>query len=237
MSDVTATLLAQHRVPTIEVSGTAVRQQAPKLGVISVSVSVKAPTQVAVWAKFQDLCNQLREAIGTFGTVGNSMPTESSEEVSRGLRSGVEYTARDTIEVEFSLANYGEILQALVNCGLPISTPRFTYDDLPKVTPDLLAAAAAAAAAAKANAEGVAAGIQGRIGRLVSINVGPPCLKTVYRSSKEIERGFPNFVSLLSQNMSFSTAILEEKLKTYDTEVQVTVEYEVILNSNLSELA
>jgi uncharacterized protein YggE len=124
--------------------------------------------------------------------------------------------------VEFVPANYGQILEALLKCGLPISTPSFTYDDLPKATPELLAEAAAAA---KANALGIAAGVHGKIGRLVSINVGPPRLKLVLRPTRAIESVF-NSASLSSFNST--SQLLDEKLETFDTEVQVTVEYEVI---------
>ena len=209
-------------VPTIEVTGSAIRQQAPKNGVIQVPITAKAPTQEAAWTKFQESHLGLSEAIGAAGTIGNVMPHESSEEVSRGLRSGLEYTVRASIGVEFVPANYGQILEALLKCGLPISTPSFTYDDLPKATPELLAEAAAAA---KANALGIAAGVHGKIGRLVSINVGPPRLKLVLRPTRAIESVF-NSASLSSFNST--SQLLDEKLETFDTEVQVTVEYEVI---------
>lgn len=218
-------------IPTIEVTGSAIRQQAPKNGVITVPVTGKAPTQEAAWAKFQETHLGLKEAVETAGTIGNVMPRESSEEVSRGLRSGVEFSVTAIIEVEFVPANYGQILEALLKCGLPISTPRFVYDDLPKVTPELLAEAAATA---KANAVGIATGVQGKIGRLVSINIGPPRLKPVFRPTHAIES------VIYSRSMTadhFESRLLEEKLETFDTEIQVTVEYEIIEDSHSSEVA
>ena len=218
-------------IPTIEVTGSAIRQQTPKNGVILVPLTGKAPTQEAAWAKFQEAHLGLKEAIGTAGTIGNVMPRESSEEVSRGLRSGVEFSVSAIIEVEFAPAHYGQIIEALLKCGLPISTPRFVYDDLPKVTPELLAEAAETA---KANAVGIAAGIQGKIGRLVSINIGPPRLKPVLRPTHAIESVF--YQNAITAN-HFESQLLEEKLETFDTEIKVTVEYEIIEDSHLGEVA
>jgi uncharacterized protein YggE len=215
--------------PTIEVTGTAIRQQAPKAGVITVPIEAKAPSQEAAWGKFQDAINQLRQKVGDFGTVGNSLPTEKSEEVSRGLRSVVEYTVTDSIEVEFILPNYGHILDALLNCGLPISAPRFTYEEQTEVTPELLTQAAAAA---KVNAEAIAAGVHSRLGRLVAINVGHPSRKRVYRPQHEVEWNF----GLINRSMSLvdSLNLTEDKLETFNTEIQITVEFEILeLQSDL----
>ena len=218
--------------PTIEVTGTAIRQQAPKAGVIWVPLEVKASTQETAWGKFQDVVNQLRKEVNEFGTVGNSLPTEKSEEVSRGLRSGTEYTVTDNIEVEFIPANYGHILDALVTCGLPISAPQFTYEEQTEVTPELLTQATAAA---KVNAEAIAAGVHGRLGRLVAINVGHPSRKRVYRPQHEVEWNF----GLINRSMSLvdSLTLTEDKLETFNTEIQVTVEFEVIELSSTSEAA
>jgi uncharacterized protein YggE len=223
--------IIEERVPTIEVSGKATRQQPPKAGVVVVPVSAKGPTQEAAWAKFQEVINGLRTEVAEFGTVGNSMPTESSEEVSRGLRSGIEFTVTDRIEIEFIPANYAAIIHALVACGLPVSAPRFTYEEQSEVTPTLLGEAAAVA---KANAEGIALGVQSRLGRLVSINVGPPTRRRVYRPLKEIDWG----LTLSSRMQTFdSMSLVEDTLETFNTEVEVTVEYEVVEISTLSEVA
>lgn len=208
--------------PTIEVTGNAVRQQVPKSGVIFVTLSEKAPTQEGAWSKFQGSHAALIEAIGTAGTLGNVMPTESSQEVSRGLRSGVEFVVTATIEVAFSPSSYAQIIEAFLKCGLPVSLPRFTYDELPKVTPELLGEAAASA---RANAVGIANGVEGKIGRLVAINIGPPRRKPVFRSTREIDVTWKAMLPMYSQ---FNTQLMEEKLETFDTEIQVTVEFEII---------
>ena len=223
----------KRKVPTIRVTGTTVRQQPPKFGVIAVTVSEKGPTQEQAWEKFQRKISELNEALGAFGTVSNVMPRETSEDVSRGLRSGVEYTVSAYIEVEFTPANYGQILEAFVKCGLPISAPRFTYDELAKLTPELLAEAAAAA---KANAEGIALGVGGHLGRLASIQIGAPRLLPVYRPISAMDSFISASLSL-HKTKSYSRLLDEEKLETYDTEVQVTVEYEIIENSTVGEVA
>jgi uncharacterized protein YggE len=223
---------SQPKAPTIEVSGKAFRQQVAKSGVMKVPVSANNRVQEAAWAEFQVLIAQLRDAVGTYGTLGNSMPTERSSEISK-WQSGVEYTVSTIIEVEFIPANYGEILQALVKCGLPAHSPRFTYDDLAKITPELLAKASEDA---KDNAAGVAAGIQGRLGRLVSIQVGQPARKSVFRPFREFDWGLSYSLHSKVQALNFSDGLDEEKIETYDTEVVVTVKYEVIENSNLTEV-
>jgi hypothetical protein len=43
--------------------------------------------------------------------------------------------------------------------------------------------------------------------------------------------------SLSLHSQSYSRLLDEEKLETYDTEVQVTVEYEIIENSTVGEVA
>lgn len=222
-------------LPTIEVTGNAVRQQAPKSGVIFAPVEGKALTQEAAWEKFQTLVDALYEAVGTAGTIGNVMPRESSEDVSRVLRSGVEYTVAANIEVEFVPANYAQVLEAFLKCGVKISIPRFTYDELPKVTPELLAEAAAAA---RDNATGIATGVHGRIGRLVAINIGPPRRKAVFRPARDMDSIFSlNLSPSLSRHTSSFASLVEEKLETYDTEIQVTVEYEIIEDSSHREAA
>ena len=223
----------KRKVPTIRVTGSTVRQQPPKFGVIAVTVSEKGPPQEQAWEKFQRKISELNEALGAFGTVSNVMPRETSEDVSRGLRSGVEYTVSAYIEVEFTPANYGQILEAFVKCGLPISAPRFTYDELAKLTPELLAEAAAAA---KANAEGIALGVGGHLGRLASIQIGAPRLLPVYRPISAMDSFISASLSL-HKTKSYSRLLDEEKLETYDTEVQVTVEYEIIENSTVGEVA
>lgn len=163
------------------------------------------------------------------------MPKETSEEVSRGLRSGVEHTVTADIEVEFTLENYGRILEALVKCGLPISTPRFTYDDLPKATPELLAEAAATA---KESAAGIAIGVGGKTDRLVSINVGPPRRNPVLRQSTEIDFSLTaSLHSSASRDVLDYLRLNDEKLQTYGTEVQVTVKYEIFGDSAIGEVA
>jgi uncharacterized protein YggE len=219
----------QPRTPTIEVSGTAIRQQAPKAGVITVPIEAKAPSQEAAWGKFQDAINQLRQKVGDFGTVGNSLPTEKSEEVSRGLRSGTEYTVTDSVEVEFILPNYGHILDALLSCGLPISAPRFTYEEQTEVTPELLNQATKVA---MTNAEAIATGVNRRLGRLVSIEVGHPSRRRVFRPQHELDWG----LALINRSMSMNTSLslTEDKLETFNTEIQITVEFEILeLQSDL----
>lgn len=220
------------KVPTIEVSGKALRQQAAKSGILRVPVSAKDRGQEAAWAKYQTLFAQLRDAVGAFGTLSNSMPTETSSEISK-WQSGVEYTVSATIDVEFIPANYGEILQALVECGLPANSPRFTYDDLAKITPELLAKASEDA---RANAKGVADGINGRLGRLVSIHVGQPGRNRVDRPLRHFDWGLSYSLHSKVSALNFSDGLDEEKIETYDTEVVVTVKYEVIENSNLTEV-
>jgi uncharacterized protein YggE len=131
--------------------------------------------------------------------------------------------------VEFILPNYGHILDALLNCGLPISAPRFTYEEQTEVTPELLNQATKVA---MTNAEAIATGVNRRLGRLVAINVGHPSRRRVYRPQHELDWGFPLIHRSMSMNTSLS--LTEDKLETFNTEIQITVEFEILeLQSDL----
>lgn len=225
--------------PTIQVSGIAVRQQPATSGRTTVIIDVKAPNREEAWRMFQEARSKLAAALGDTAELGNSLPRESSEEVSKMLRTETEHTVTDNIEVTFVPARVGEVIAVLLSCDLSFTTPTFGFDTLPKVTPELLGAAAGVA---KTNAAGIAAGVGGRLGRLVSINVGPPQLKTVYRPLTEVEPSINrSWLTSISRSVHASSFLDswdfdEEKLKTYDTEVQVTVEYEIIEESVLEEV-
>ena len=227
-------------VPTIQTSGIAVRQQPPVSGRTAVTISVTAPNRESAWALFQETRSKLCTALGANAKVGNSLPRESSEEITKMLRTETEFTVSDNIEITFEPARIGDVIAAMLNLDLKFTTPTFVFDKLPKVTPELLGAAAALA---KTNAAGVAAGVGAHLGRLVSINVGPPQLKTVYRPLTSVEPSFNKNWLASMVHTSRSMSVLdswdfdEEQLATYDTEVQVSVEYEVIEDTVLGEVA
>lgn len=225
------------RMPTIQVSGTAVRQQPPTSGRTTVKITQKAPSRDEAWIKFNEALSQLIAAIGGNGKVGNSLPRESTEETTKMLRTETEYTVADDVEITFEPALIGEVIAVLLSFDLEFSTPTFVFEKLPKMTPELLGEAAGVA---KRNAAGLVAGIGAHLGRLVSINYGPPQLKTVYRPITEIEPNFGARLNSILVNKSASMSSFldswnydEEQLATYDTEVQVTVEYEVIEDETL----
>ena len=211
-------------IPTIETTGTAVRQQLPSTGTMTVTVTGKAPTREGAWTKFQENLAGLTTAVGEHGEVGNAVPRESEEEISKVMRSSIEFVVTAEVDVTFEPNKYGHIVEAILACNLPLSAPEFTYDKVAKVTPELLTAAAADA---RINAIAVTAGVGARIGRLVAINVGPPQMKRVYRPADVVLESFQS-VNIGTPFLRAAMAFDVDKLETYDTEVQVTVEYEVI---------
>jgi uncharacterized protein YggE len=218
------------QIPTIQVSGIAVSQLPPKSGVIQVHIQEKASSQEAAWSKFQQTTSRFRDNVGDNGSIGNVMPRESSEEVSRALRSGMEFTVKACIDIEFEPAKYGNILKALISSDLSPTIPRFVYDKTPSTSPELYTEATAKA---KENARAVALGVDGRLGRLVSINIGPPRIKPVFRKQSEIL--FSTAVSMsVAREFNFA-GLDEDKLETFDTEVQITVEFEIIENAKPME--
>lgn len=218
------------QIPTIQVSGTALSQLPPKYGVIQATIEEKASSQEAAWTKFQATSDRFRDKVGDHGTIKNIMPRESAEEVSRTLRSGMEFTVKAIVEVEFEPCAYGEILKALIASGLAPTTPRFVYDKTPSTSPELYTEATAKA---KENARAVALGVDGRLGRLVSINIGPPRIKPVFRKQSEIL--FSTSVSMnVAREFNFA-GLNEDELETFDTEVQITVEFEIIENTQSVE--
>lgn len=218
------------KIPTIQVSGTAVSQLPPKSGVMQVTIEVKASTQEAAWTKFQETTDQFRDQVGEHGTIKNILPRESAEEVSRALRTGTGYSVKAFVEIEFDFCEYGEILKALISSGIAPTTPRFIYDKSLAVSPELYTEATKNA---KINAMAIALGVEGQLGRLVSINVGLPRLNTVFRRQPDF---FPiwNYSTAMRSEFNFE-GLDEEQLETFDTEVQVTVEFEIIENTQSME--
>jgi uncharacterized protein YggE len=112
---------------------------------------------------------------------------------------------------------------------LPISAPRFTYEEQTEVTPELLNQATKVA---MTNAEAIATGVNRRLGRLVSIEVGHPSRRRVFRPQHELDWG----LALINRSMSMNTSLslTEDKLETFNTEIQITVEFEILeLQSDL----
>lgn len=210
--------------PTIEISGRATRKQPPKSGSMWVTITGKGASREAAWAEFQTSLAALRDTLGAHAEMGNALPTESEEEVTRKLRTGIDHTVTSVIEITFTPNHFAEVIEALIRCGLPVTSPNFTYGEVVEVTPEMLTAASADA---RANAVAVLAGVGARIGKLVSIRIGAPQRRAVWGDIKDL---LPSFNSVhYSRMMSDSSLSLdEEKLETYDTEVEVTVEYEVI---------
>lgn len=223
--------------PTIQTTGVAVRQLPPKSGRTSATITTKAPTRDEAWLEFQKTLTSLRAALAGLAEVGNSLPRESTEEVTKLLRTETEYILTDEIEITFEPGKIGELIKALVDNNVRFTTPTFMYDKLPKTSPELLGEAARVA---KQNAVGLVAGIDARLGRLVAINVGPPQLKKIERNWSSFE---PVWDSLNLSMTALHSATIDswdfdlDQVTTYDTEVLVTVEFEVIEDNHIAEVA
>lgn len=214
-------------VPTIEVTGKATREQLPTSGRMGATITGTSQVREEAWENFQQRLAALRDALGDNAELGNAVPDESQEEATKMFRPVTEYTVSAVVEVTFAPTKFGAVIAALVECDLPYSMPDFTFDKLPAVTPELLTAAAAEA---KINAEAIAAGVGAVIGRLVAINVGAPKYKPTKRGLRWFFNDSPtfNFTSHFASRPLVNWDIDEEKFETHDTEVLVTVEYEVI---------
>lgn len=211
-------------VPTITASGRAVRKLRPTSGALIVNVVGRGETREEAWTRFQERLTALRDALGGDAVVGNAIPDEDQEETSRKLRTVLEHVVSSAVEVTFSPSRFAEVIDALIRCGLPVPVPRFSYGDLAEITPDLLTEASADA---RRNAIAVVSGVDARVGRLVSITIGAPVRRSVRISAQTLmeELTSVNYMRTVSPDtFSFD----EEKLETFNSEVHVTVEYEVV---------
>ena len=212
-----------HR-PSIMVSGKATRQERPSFVKTKVSVIGKGFTREDAWREFQAAIEKLREALGTSATVENTIPSESSGEVSKGLRTVTEFSVFDSVTVKFAPECFGPVIGILINCDLTFSTPELSYEKVTDVPAELLADAAADA---RMRAAAVATGVEATLGRLVSITVGPPDIQRVLRTPMEFA---VNFSTSMSHNLDLTskTFFNDEQLPTYDTVYEVTVVYEIV---------
>lgn len=210
--------------PSIMVKGKATRQERPSFVKTKVSVIGKGFTREDAWREFQVAIEKLREALGTSATVENTIPSESSGEVSKGLRTVTEFSVLDSVTVKFTPECFGPVIGILINCDLTFSTPELSYEKVTDVPAELLADAAADA---RMRAAAVATGVEATLGRLVSITVGPPDIQRVLRTPMEFA---VNFSTSMSRNLDLmsKTFFNDEQLPTYDTVYEVTVVYEIV---------
>ena len=109
--------------PSVMVKGKATRQERPSFVKTKVSVICKGFTREDAWREFQAAIEKLREALGTSATVENTIPSESSGEVSKGLRTVTEFSVLDSVTVKFAPECFGPVIGILINCDLTFSTP------------------------------------------------------------------------------------------------------------------
>lgn len=215
----------ERRVPTIMVEGKASYPHPPTKGKFNVHITVTDKDREMTWARFQEAVSNLRDGLGSQAEIGNVVPVENAEEVNRAFRQSMEFTVSAGVEISFSPASFGVVVQALIECNIPYSSPSFAFDKTPVVTPELLKAAAADA---RINASAIAEGVGGHLGRLVSVHIGSP---TTRMSSRRLlsfldERKWLTTTahSVVANDWGFD----ELKLDTYDTHAIVTVEYEIV---------
>lgn len=220
------------RIPTVKATGKAIHQHAPTSVRTSVTIAATATSREQAWEKFHALLGSLRDQVGVHGELGNSVPTQTEEEVNKPPRTLYVYTVTDSVEVTFSPSNFGQVIRSLVSCDLQFTSPTFVFDKSPDVAPDLLTRASAAA---RLNAKALAEGIGHQLGRLVAIATHSPVVNS--------RIGFPHFLNQVANRSSMSGAddfdswqIDDEKIETYDTEVYVTVEFEVIPETSDQEV-
>jgi len=216
-----------HRVPTIMVAGKASHPHAPTKGQFNVNVVASDKDRETAWSKFQAAVKNLRDGLGSQAEIGNVVPVENAEEVTKAFRQSMEFTVSAEVEISFQPASFGVVVQALIECNIPYSSPSFTFDKTPVVTPELLKAAAEQG---RINASAIAEGVGGRLGRLVSVHTGSP---TTTSGSRRL-RSFLDEPKWLMTMTTVNRALVadwgfdELKLDTYDTHAVITVEYEII---------
>lgn len=173
-------LMEPHEIhrPELAITGTATRPQRPERGKVTTTITCTASTPEAAWDDFQKRLTMLRASLDGVARLGNVIPTETSAEVQKLLRTVTEVTVKADVVVKFEPASFGEVIKALVSNRLRFSQPKFVFENETNVTPDLLGAAAADA---RRQAEAIAASLGCVIGSIKSICIGKPQTMTTRR--------------------------------------------------------
>ena len=166
-----AAAMAKVPHPTIEVAGRASYAETPQIGSTTVTLSGSGTTPQEAWAAFHDQYGALRTALDGIGNIGATTPTETSEEISKALRTITETTVSAEVSLKFDPAKFGDVLKALVTGRIKFTSPEFEFAKQPTVTHELLEEASRDA---KQSATSIAAGVGARVGRLIKIHIGEP---------------------------------------------------------------
>lgn len=157
--------------PTIEVTGHASSQEAPQKGSLIVTITSTASTPHDAWSRFQDRLGVLRDGLKDVASIGNVIPSESTAEVTKTLRTVTEISVSAEVKVTFEPDRYSDLLKTLVENRFKFATPKFEFTTQPSVSHDLLNEASKDARLA---AQAIATGIGATVGRLTKIHIGEP---------------------------------------------------------------
>lgn len=157
--------------PVVTVTGKSVLRRGPDRASITVSIEEVASDRNVAWEALRGRIDGLRSAVGEHCDISGLVPVETKRDVTRHFRQGEETVVTVNAKVEFPVELFGEVITAVVNGNLSFTGPEYINESDNEVTVEQLVAATEDARV-KAAAMVEAAG--GRLGELVSVEVGAP---------------------------------------------------------------
>jgi len=222
--------------PRIEVEGSASALHVPECGNVEITLTAVAATPAAAWSLFQERLAALRERLNDIGTFGRVIPSETTADVQKTMRTTTEVTVSASVTVKFAPDKFGHVLKALVEGRYNFGTPTFEFDATPVVTPALLEQATVDA---RARAEAIAAGLGAQVGRVVDVHIGRARTRT-FRLPLFDYLSRDSFATRHDVAFCRTTAagpsidpddymFDEEDVETHESTAEVTVNFELIL--------
>jgi hypothetical protein len=160
--------------PTVTITGKSVVRRGPTRASLTVPVEQVATDRKEAWDSFQATINTLTQLAAGLADLSGLVPAETKREKTDGRRQVEETVVTATPKLEFPIEAFGAVITALVNAELSFGTLTYTQSDDKEVSQDQLVAATSDA---RNRALAIATAAQGRLGDLVSVEVGSPATK------------------------------------------------------------
>ena len=169
----------KHRMPrpTVTITGKSVVRRGPTRASLTVPIEEVATDRKEAWDSFQAKINTLTQLAAGLADLSGLVPDETKREKTDGRRQVEETVVTAKPKLEFPIEAFGAVITALVNAELGFGTLTYTQADDKEVSQDQLAAATIDA---RNRALAIATAAQGRLGDLVSVEVGSPATKASF---------------------------------------------------------
>ena len=173
--------------PVVTVTGKSVLRRGPDRASITVTIEEAASDRNAAWEALRTKIDGLRNAVGEHCDISGLVPAETKRDVTRHFRQAEETVVTVNAKVEFPVALFGEVITAVVNGNLSFTGPEYINESDNEVTAEQLVAATEDA---RVKAAAIVEAAGGRLGELVSVEVGAPGAKA---ANVLLRDWWPNF--------------------------------------------